>query len=218
MGVLILLAGCIDFYVGIPCTAANECPAGYSCDASEVCLPTLDGSAVATCPEDVVADLGSVQMDAYEASRPDATDTDAGGDESIACSRPGVLPWAHDEYLPEQACKAAGKHACTLAELEQACGDRFPYGDDYLLGACNDGESGTGDMAPTGSFVGCVDATGQVYDLVGNVSEDCGNCLGDGSFGAHGGNWVDTSQFYATCGGVNNSNVSLGRTGFRCCK
>ncbi len=37
--------------------------------------------------------VGAFWVYTYEASRPDATDTNAGIDDVRSCSKPGVLPW-----------------------------------------------------------------------------------------------------------------------------
>jgi hypothetical protein len=59
-----------------------------------------------------------------------------------ATSRGGVVPNGYlDGLVASEACRAAGKRLCTLAEWTFACrGDksrRFPYGDVYEDGACN---------------------------------------------------------------------------------
>ena len=216
---LLGLVSCLDFTEGLPCESAAQCPTDFACDRSGFCEPA--GVALASCPDDATTDLGSVIMDSYEASRSDATSTDEGLESSVACSVAGVRPWVLTGGLDEaeQACVAAGKRLCSLEELKQACSptDNYPYGDEYESGACND-EGGSG-VAVTGAHFGCVDGTGQIYDLVGNVAEFCGSCLGDGSVGVHGGGAKDTPDFYARCGGTNNlSSVTGGPAGFRCCR
>jgi formylglycine-generating enzyme len=59
-----------------------------------------------------------------------------------ATSRPRVVPNGYvSGVVAGEACRAAGKRLCTLAEWTFACrGERnrlFPYGDDYQEGACN---------------------------------------------------------------------------------
>lgn len=221
MVILLLLMACIDFYAEIPCSSAENCPEGYSCGASGMCVEV---GGISDCPEDIVVDFGSFQMDAYEASRADAGPDSAGSDDSVACSAPGVIPWRPESVeVAEGACLAAGKRLCSSEELETACRGSvdvsYPYGDEHQDGACND-ESGAGELAPTGSFPDCVESTGKVFDLVGNLAETCGYCLGDGSAGVHGGGFMDSHEWNAECGRVNNANFSSdngAQVGFRCC-
>jgi hypothetical protein len=73
---------------------------------------------------------------AYEASRPSATGATAGAgngfftvapanttpDKTIACSKPGVVPWS--SVTPrevEQSCAAIGGRACTLSDWQRTC-------------------------------------------------------------------------------------------------
>ncbi|HEX6764135.1 MAG TPA: SUMF1/EgtB/PvdO family nonheme iron enzyme [Polyangiaceae bacterium] len=61
-----------------------------------------------------------------------------------AMSRAGVVPNGYvSGIIAGEACRAAGKRLCTLAEWTVACrgekNRRFPYGDDYADGACNVG-------------------------------------------------------------------------------
>jgi formylglycine-generating enzyme required for sulfatase activity len=87
-------------------------------------------------------------MDRYEASRPDATATSAGANESIASSRPGVLPWMvnpmSNTHLArfQDACRAAGKQLCTSTQWLAACqgptpGRTYVFGNTFDLEACN---------------------------------------------------------------------------------
>ncbi len=220
----ILLSGsCIDFYAGIPCSGNGNCPTGYYCGSEGTC--ETSGASVSTCPDDVTVDLGFVVMDAYEASRADATVSSAGTDDSIACSRAGVLPWEPTGDQIATACEAAGKRLCSEQELTDACtgsaGNRFPYGNEYISGTCND-ESGDGAVAPTGSFPDCVDASGQIFDLIGNVADGFGYDSGAGWVAegyAHGGGYLASPLFSAECGGRNNFTNSGGDPGgFRCCQ
>src|SRR5262245_30009021 len=59
-----------------------------------------------------------------------------------ATSRSLVVPNGYlSGAVASEACRAAGKRLCTLAEWTFACrgerSRRFPYGDDYEDGACN---------------------------------------------------------------------------------
>lgn len=52
-------------------------------------------------------------VDIHAASRPDATDTSAGRDESYATSRPNVIPWTNLTFQEaSEACGRAGKFLC----------------------------------------------------------------------------------------------------------
>jgi hypothetical protein len=93
-----------------------------------------DGAAWPPCPPDMV-EVGSFCLDRYEASRPDATATDAGVDSSRATSRAGVIPWSVNPMTTEAlatfsaACAAAGKRMCRPDEWFEACTgpSRSPY-------------------------------------------------------------------------------------------
>jgi len=100
------------------------------------------------CPEDMVPVGSDFCIDRYEASRPDATELDAGTDETVATSRPGVLPWmvnpmTYDHFLSFQAaCQAAGKRLCTKEEWYASCtgpapGTTYVFGDDFDQEVCN---------------------------------------------------------------------------------
>jgi formylglycine-generating enzyme required for sulfatase activity len=86
-------------------------------------------------------------IDKYECSRSDATAQDAGRNDSIALSRPGVLPWMVNPMSSthlsefESACVAAGKHLCTREEWFAACSGTqqttYVYGNTFDREACN---------------------------------------------------------------------------------
>jgi formylglycine-generating enzyme required for sulfatase activity len=94
-----------------------------------------------------MAPVGSFCIDRFEASRPDATATDPGQDESCATSRAGVLPWvahpmsADDLDRFDTACRAAGKRLCTTDEWLSACSGpnetTYVYGSVFDREACN---------------------------------------------------------------------------------
>ncbi len=68
------------------------------------------------------------------------------------------------------------------SEWFNACTSRgerlFPYGQDYEPTTCNGTEQGLNSTADVASLSGCVDATGQVFDLSGNVWEWEDSCSG----------------------------------------
>jgi len=104
-----------------------------------------DGSDVElSCPADMAPVAGQLCMDRYEASRPDATESSVGTDESYATSREGVLPWysySMTKQVAAQACENADKRLCSSQEMRTACrgpGDTdYPYGDAYHPTICN---------------------------------------------------------------------------------
>jgi hypothetical protein len=211
-----LVTGCADQ----PCQEDSDCPGSQICDtttgecehectADEDCSPwtrCIDGTCQEhcvpeelSCPSGMTSVCGGFCMDVWEASRPDATDVDGGSDESMATSRPGVLPWCYEEgsggvmthSIAAGACAAAGKRLCTMAEWEATCaeldGRVYVYGDDYDPLTCNstdtfcDPDCGIYPLCyqdcfpdfrvmPTGSFPACTNAFG-ILDLSGNLWE-----------------------------------------------
>jgi hypothetical protein len=87
---------------------------------------------------DWVAIGGGVQMMQYEVSRPDATGTAPGVDESTACSRVGKAPWTNVTY-PEAAaaCANVGGRLCTEQEWHRTCSVVTPP--TFPLGVVNTG-------------------------------------------------------------------------------
>lgn len=109
----------------------------------------FDGGVI-TCPLDMVAINNQFCIDIYEASRPDATDTFDGTDNSRATSRPNVVPWYTAPWKDpvhitladaRAACQAAGKRLCLPAEWEAACmgtqSTVYGYGNLYDPVMCN---------------------------------------------------------------------------------
>ena len=127
-----------------------------------------------------------------------------GAFQPVADSRAGARPNGYVQGLVAQtACANAGKRLCTAGEFRTACrGERdrkFPYGADYVAGACNverddhpalvlHGNASFGHLDPrldrvvghdgplvheTGATPACASAWGAdaVYDMVGNLDE-----------------------------------------------
>ncbi|MBW2456165.1 MAG: SUMF1/EgtB/PvdO family nonheme iron enzyme [Deltaproteobacteria bacterium] len=207
-------AGCI---VQEHCYEDRDCPGVQQCDpVAEICVYecetnldcggdnfTCQGNLCQlvcpeqddlTCPAGMLSICGAFCIDEHEASRPDATATSAGTDESQATSRVGVIPWFSTTLTPAEAavaCAAAGKRLCTEEEWEAACAgprDRtYAYGDSYESDTCNSIDAhcepscgGYHDcwrecahdehILPTGSYAGCVSAFGP-FDMSGGVWE-----------------------------------------------
>jgi hypothetical protein len=179
-------------------------------------------------------------IDRYEASRPDATGSDAGLLESRRCVKPAVLPWTYTtEAEAAAACQSTGARLCTETEMMLACAgtamNAYPYGASYQPNTCNgldyDGiPGGTNDnvLVPTGSAAlsSCASSF-NVYDLSGNAAEWTSTVTGNTGapqnlniYVAKGGSYLTpalglTCQFnlsrYA-------ANAILPELGFRCCK
>jgi sulfatase modifying factor 1 len=133
---------------------------------------TSGGASPFPCPADMALS-GAVCVDRYEASRPDATSTSAGSDESRAASVAGVLPWYVNPMTPaalaafEAACEAAGKRLCGPEEWLDLC--RGPTQTTYFFGniwdpaVCNSVDS---------YCQKCCDALGDVASCP--TGENCG--------------------------------------------
>ncbi len=157
------------------CSTAADCGPGFACLAN-LCTPTATGAV--SCSDDMVPVASAYCVDRYEASRPDATSTSAGRDDSRAVSVAGVLPWqVASNAAAEAACRAAGKRLCTPDEWLLACrgpdGTVYAYGDRYDTTACNGIDAfgwGRFHLAPTGEFERCTNEWG-VLDINGNLWE-----------------------------------------------
>ena len=114
----------------------------------------------------VPSSTGDFYIDAYEASRANATELTAGTGTSLACNYKNTVPWTNITYADARhACLDAGQRLCT----QTACGTYCPYGEQYLPGTCH---LATEDLEPdiTGKSASCKTATG-IYDMSGNVVE-----------------------------------------------
>ncbi len=179
------------------------------------------------------------RIDAYEASRPDASATSIGTMSHRACSRPLVIPWSSiTETQANQACSDAGKRLCTAAEWELACGGlsgtKYPYGNTYQPNACNGNDydpdcvspdddfalpTGTPDGCPTKpAQSACVSAAG-AFDMSGNLKEWTSTPVQASAFSVRGGGF-DTAAGGMTCQFnfvAMDSSFSFPNLGFRCC-
>ena len=203
-----------------------------------------------SCPDDMVfIDEGdhSFCIDRYEAhlvdwpaNRPPLVDG------LVAASAAGVLPQGHiSADTAELACENAGKRLCYPDEWTRACTGpdrtRFPYGDRYQPGTCNEGRERhpvvelygratnwlreqmndprlnllPDGLAPAGAFASCVTPEG-VHDLHGNLHEWVNDPRGE----FRGGFYVDASRNGAGCGyrtDAHPTDYYDYSTGFRCC-
>jgi hypothetical protein len=177
------------------------------------------------CPEDMVDIGGSFCMDRFEASRPDATATSSGTDESQATSRRGVMPWqlwtTDENAVARSACQAAGKDLCSAEQWLVACAGpartAYGYGDTYEPLSCNGIDTfgrASFHLLPTGSLETCQSAWG-VYDLNGNLWE---HVLDGSPAQVRGGayNCSDSAALHR-CDYVPASWTPTAR-GFRCCR
>jgi sulfatase modifying factor 1 len=155
------------------------------------------------CPEEMAAvsvEQRQVCVDEYEAAIDghDYARSLDGTDAGTLRAKParGFKPQVNiSEVQAERACEAASKRLCTESEWRAACQGPahliYPYGNQYVAGACNTGRSspveavlGTvggrlddprlaeaaGGSEPGGAFPKCISAYG-VFDLHGNVAE-----------------------------------------------
>ena len=168
-----------------------------------------------------IAHLG-VSIDPYEASRPDATADAEGENQSLACSRVGVLPWREANYeTAVRTCDANGKRLCTQEEWEFACGGAahraYPYGGGGPdQRACNGAtQPGPERLLPTGDREDCVTPEG-VFDLSGNVAEWVDGRFGTGLSGGH----YASPDGHLRCDAHQglNGGVLRPQNGFRCCR
>ncbi|HJK95636.1 MAG TPA: MopE-related protein [Polyangiaceae bacterium LLY-WYZ-14_1] len=172
---------------------------------------------------------------AYESSRPDATDEDAGTSNVRACSRSDVLPWASiSQTAAAAACAAAGKRLCTGAEWQAACegmaGQTYPYGATYAATSCNGADNDTDPGVPvttellaTGSLATCESPEG-AFDLSGNLKEwtdDSRGVTADGdAIHVTRGGSLESPRLGLTCQTDLSRaalNTVLPTIGFRCC-
>jgi formylglycine-generating enzyme required for sulfatase activity len=160
-------------------------------------------------------------IDRYEASRPDATATSYGTDNSRAQSVEGVYPWqvvSNEEA--EAACESSGKRLCSPEEWQLACqgpnGTVYAYGDAYQPAVCNGIDTfGRTDyhLTPTGALPECANEWG-VFDMNGNLWE---YVSGGSDLTVRGGafNCIDSATLHR-CDYIPGS-WAPSALGFRCC-
>lgn len=195
-----------------------DVPVGPDTDGPEPDVPVNPGE----CAENMVL-IGNIEsvapfcIDIYEASRPDADTGTAGVDNSRATSRPGVLPWSLVNLgQATQACQAAGKRLCTIAEWTAGCGGpdnrEYPYSAmRFVEGQCN----ASGTVATTGGHPDCRFPDYGTLDMSGNVIEIVDN--GMGTLSLKGGAFSDVTPSQLTCNGPARPQAPPAQIGFRCC-
>lgn len=174
-----------------------------------------------TCPPEMLLVEGFGQLaciDRYEASR---------GNDDEAVSVAGAYPWVGVTWGEAlDACERAGKRLCTDAEWAKACEGpgsgsedwpKFPYGNAFELGRCND--VGDGSLVRrTRSHFRCEGGYDGLFDMSGNVAEWADRCR-DGLCFAQGGSFIDFDTLALSCN-VNQSHdpeMPDELVGFRCC-
>jgi hypothetical protein len=219
---------CVLTKPGQDAPGAEVCD-GVDNDCNGLVDDDLPDSAFAMVP------LGAVMVDAYEASRPDASASTSGILTNVACARPGVLPWvALPHAAAAAACKARGPkyRLCTAAELRQSCegpsAQVFPYGNSYQPATCNGADKATpAKLEPTGSLAACTTAAG-AFDLSGNVTEWTSTKTGETKtnpnfniYQLHGGSFLSPAiglECSIDLAPRAAENAILDSVGFRCCK
>ncbi len=240
--------GCVDDTAETepPPPDSQETDPGDETDDPPDTWPPPETGLVEGCPAGMVSIQDAFCIDRYEASRPDATDSSTGSDESYATSRAGVKPWKLDEQSEASAaCAAADKRLCTAEEWYTTCigpGETaYAYGDDYEATTCNgidagcDCESGSETCECDdhgGPYAGCYYDCGGSYGMEPTRSRS--GCTNDyGVWDINGNLWeyVDSSAEYPVRGGAYNCGDSASfhrcdyepgwnpsARGFRCCK
>jgi len=221
----------------------------------EQAAPIIPPASAPPCPEEmslVTSSAGEVCVDRYEGAIADwpfshsLDESEAGTFRAIPAH--GKKPQVNiSEEQAEAACRASSKRLCTSPEWLAACRGpnalAYPYGNDFVPGACNVGRprpeaaneasedrlddprlaESSHAIEPGGAFPKCVSPSG-VFDMHGNVHEwvsDSPNA-DDPRYGAFlGGFFADGSQNGIGCSYRTTAHFKSYHdysTGFRCCK
>lgn len=188
---------------------------------------TGPGQAV-TCPSDMVRVPDAMAcIDAYEASRSDATAASEGAATGPAQSKAGAKPWYNVSWdQATAACTAAGKRLCTAIEWQGACrgspAHTYPYGDTYDSRACltSDTPRDSTKSLPyeTGALPQCQGGVDGLHDMAGNVAEWTSDAGPEGTRVIKGSKY-NTAQAESACDYAENKLASVQGVslGFRCC-
>jgi formylglycine-generating enzyme required for sulfatase activity len=171
--------------LAVPTEAARLTSAPLGCPAE---MAHVTGAGV-----DVCVDEYEAAIEGWSFSEPVTDSSTAEVPTLRATPAKGIKPQVNvSEVDAEAACQNAGKRLCTEAEWMTACRGpehtAYPYGNEHVAGACNDGrpspvrrgqttrlddpklaEAPNG-IAAGGDFASCVTPTG-IYDMHGNVHE-----------------------------------------------
>ncbi len=104
--------------------------------------------------------------------------------ELYACALPGVVPSGHlSLHRARRACRAQGKRLCSRHEWTSGCYGvaalKYPYGQAFVGGMCNDALAGSGAVEPAGarpeccSDIGTCDTSGNLAEWVDDESNGC---------------------------------------------
>jgi hypothetical protein len=183
-----------------------------------------------SCPPDMVVAAPGVCIDKYEWPNM------KGEHPEIAQS--AVVEVVGEIHDADTICALNGRRTCEYSEWVAAClgpnGSRYPYGDKFVPGACNNDKlwrdvdfervyhredkelSRLNQSSASGAYDNCKSASG-AYDMVGNA-EEWVRC-DQGKFGwcLVGGFWANAQSCYYAVG-VHAPNWHYYETGFRCCK
>lgn len=201
--------------------------AGFRCCQSET---PPDADAVARDARDQLAQSGSSAE--YDPTPEDPLGPATWIDRYEYPNRPGERPRTVVTWdQAAAACDDAGKRLCTTWEWETACagprGERWPFGDTWVVGACPVSLSGP---AESGAYPGCVSASG-TRDLVGGAWEWTADAVdapglskeGDTLRELRGGSWLTEAAIKGVCRPWDGYPVApqsgaYPDLGFRCCR
>ncbi|MFW5921275.1 MAG: MopE-related protein, partial [Polyangiales bacterium] len=190
-------------------TVCDAPPAGSG--SSEVCND-LDDDCDGTVDEDIGSSIptvavpigggATVMVMKYEASRPDATETESGQKDGYACSNPNVLPWTNVTW-------AEARDACCALNPSGTCSGgsewRLCDAEDWET-ACEAGSSCDWSYDSSCSSSQPMTCNGEEYDCDPGTSgdQDCLWTTGDdlGPFGACYADWGSGDRIWDMSGNV----------------